>query len=73
MTVPLEIPDGVTFSAREKEYQDIMKYLTVLRNNLYVIEYEISIYDVELNDDYSLGINWKLNFVRRPASGRNYK
>lgn len=54
------ITSSVTFSAREKEYVDIMKYLTVLRNNLYVIEYNISIYDVELKDDYNLGINWSL-------------
>lgn len=54
------ITSSVTFSAREKEYQDIMNYLTILRNNLYVIEYEISIYDVELKDNYSLGINWSL-------------
>ena len=54
------ITSSITFSAREKEYQDIMDYLTILRNNLYVIEYEISIYDVELKDDYSLGINWDL-------------
>lgn len=54
------ITSSVTFSAREREYQDIMEYLTILRNNLYVIEYQISIYDVELKDDYSLGINWNL-------------
>jgi len=54
------VTSTVTFSAREKEYQDIMKYLTILRNNLYVIEYEIAIYDVNLNDNYSLGIDWDL-------------
>ncbi|MCF6309138.1 MAG: type II and III secretion system protein [Sulfurimonas sp.] len=54
------VTSTVTFSAREKEYQDIMKYLTILRNNLYVIEYEIAIYDVYLNDKYSLGIDWSL-------------
>jgi len=54
------VTSTVTFSAREKEYQDIMKYLTILRNNLYVIEYEIAIYDVNLNDNYNLGIDWDL-------------
>ncbi|MEA3371696.1 MAG: hypothetical protein U9Q40_10185 [Campylobacterota bacterium] len=54
------ITSSLTFSAREKEYLDIMKYLTILRNNLYVIEYEIAIYDVELKDNYALGIDWNL-------------
>ncbi len=54
------VTSTVTFSAREKEYQDIMKYLTILRNNLYVIEYDIAIYDVLLNDNYNLGIDWSL-------------
>lgn len=54
------ITSSVSFSAREKEYTDIMKYLEILRNNLYVIEYEISIYDVELKDNYALGIDWSL-------------
>lgn len=63
------ITSSVTFSAREKEYQDIMKYLTVLRNNLYVIEYEISIYDVALKDNYSLGINWSLMPAVKKAVG----
>jgi len=52
------ITSSITFSAREKEYNEIMKYLEVLRNNLYVIEYEISIFNVELKDDYNLGIDW---------------
>ncbi len=54
------ITSTVTFSAREKEYLDIMKYLEILRNNLYVIEYDIAIYNVDLKDDYSLGINWEI-------------
>ncbi len=54
------ITSSLSFSAREKEYSDIMKYMEILRNNLYVIEYEISIYNVELKDDYSLGINWNI-------------
>lgn len=54
------LSSSVTFSAREKEYADIMKYLEVLRNNLYVIEYDIAIYNVELSDNYTLGINWDL-------------
>jgi Flp pilus assembly secretin CpaC len=54
------VTSTVTFSAREKEYQDIMKYLTILRNNLYVIEYDIAIYEVDLNDIYNLGIDWSL-------------
>ncbi len=59
-TVHDSITSTVTFSAKEKEYQDIMKYLVILRNNLYVIEYDIEIYDVALKDNYSLGINWSL-------------
>lgn len=54
------ISSSVTFSAREKEYIDIMNYLEILRNNLYVIEYDIAIYNVELTDNYSLGINWNI-------------
>lgn len=54
------VTSSVSFSAREKEYVDIMRYLEILRKNLYVIEYEISIYNVELKDDYSLGINWSI-------------
>ncbi len=54
------VTSSLTFSAREKEYGDIMNYLEILRNNLYVIEYEISIYDVELKDNYALGIDWSL-------------
>jgi len=37
-----------------------MNYLEILRNNLYVIEYDIAIYNVELTDNYTLGINWNL-------------
>ncbi len=54
------ITSSVSFSAREKEYVDIMNYLEILRNNLYVIEYDIAIYNVELTDNYSLGINWSI-------------
>lgn len=54
------VTSSLSFSAREKEYGDIMNYLEILRNNLYVIEYEISIYDVELKDNYALGIDWSL-------------
>jgi general secretion pathway protein D len=54
------VTSTITFSAKEKEYGDIMNYLKILRNNLYVIEYEISIYTVDLKDNYALGINWSL-------------
>ena len=54
------ITSSMSFSAKEKEYSDIMNYLQILRNNLYVIEYEISIYNVELKDNFALGINWSL-------------
>lgn len=54
------ITSSMSFSAKEKEYGDIMNYLQILRNNLYVIEYEISIYTVDLKDNYALGINWSL-------------
>lgn len=54
------ITSSISFSAKEKEYGDIMNYLKILRDNLYVIEYEISIYNVELKDNYALGINWSM-------------
>jgi Flp pilus assembly secretin CpaC len=54
------ITSTISFSAKEKEYGDIMNYLQILRNNLYVIEYEISIYNVELKDNFALGINWSM-------------
>ncbi|MFA6759564.1 MAG: hypothetical protein WCR69_00770 [Sulfuricurvum sp.] len=54
------ISSSITFSAREREYQDIMRYLELLRDNLYVIEYDMAIYNVELNDNFNLGINWNL-------------
>lgn len=54
------ITSSLSFSAKEKEYGDIMNYLQILRDNLYVIEYEISIYNVELKDNFALGINWSL-------------
>jgi Flp pilus assembly secretin CpaC len=54
------VTSTISFSAKEKEYGDIMNYLQILRNNLYVIEYEISIYTVDLKDNYALGINWSL-------------
>ena len=54
------ITSTITFSAKEKEYGDIMNYLKMLRDNLYVIEYEISIYTVDLKDNYALGINWSM-------------
>lgn len=63
------ITSSVTFSAREKEYMDVMKYLVVLRNNLYVIEYDIAIYNVELKDNYSLGINWNILAIQNNGVG----
>lgn len=63
------ITSSVTFSAREKEYEDIMKYLKILRNNLYVIEYDIAIYNVELKDNYNLGIDWNLLTNSKNALG----
>lgn len=54
------VTSTISFSAKEKEYGDIMNYLQILRNNLYVIEYEISIYTVDLKDNHALGINWSL-------------
>ena len=54
------ITSSISFTAKEKEYKDIMNYLQILRNNLYVIEYDIAIYNVELNDHNSLGIDWKV-------------
>lgn len=52
------VTSSISFTAKEKEYKDIMNYLKILRDNLYVIEYDIAIYNVELNDKNSLGINW---------------
>lgn len=54
------VTSTISFSAKEKEYGDIMNYLKILRDNLYVIEYEISIYNVELKDNHALGINWSM-------------
>ena len=54
------VTSSITFSTREKEYIDIMKYLKVLRDNLYVIEYDIAIYTVDLKDEYKLGIDWNI-------------
>lgn len=54
------ITSSVTFTAREKEYAEIMEYLKILRDNLYVIEYDIAIYNVELKDNYNLGIDWNI-------------
>ncbi|MDF1880926.1 hypothetical protein JHD50_06340 [Sulfurimonas sp. MAG313] len=69
------VTSTVTFSAREKEYLDIMRYLEIMRNNIYVIEYDIAIYNVTLKDEYSLGINWDLitgeggvGFISKTAS-----
>lgn len=55
-----KISSSVTFSAREREYKDIMNYLKILRDNMYMIEYDIAIYNVELSDDYNLGIDWDI-------------
>lgn len=55
-----KVSSSVTFSAREKEYKDIMNYLKILRDNIYMIEYDIAIYNVELSDNYSLGIDWNI-------------
>lgn len=54
------ITSSITFTSREKEYLEIMEYLRILRNNLYVIEYDIAIYNVELKDNYNLGIDWSI-------------
>jgi len=67
------ITSSVTFSAREKEYMEIMKYLKVLRDNLYVIEYEISIFNVELKDNYNLGIDWDLVYNANTQTNLNTK
>ncbi len=53
------VTSSISFSARTKEYEEIMHYLSVLRDNLYVIEYDMQIYSVELSDEFSLGINWE--------------
>lgn len=52
------VTSSISFAARSKEYEEIMEYLKVLKDNLYVIEYDMQIYSVNLYDDYSLGINW---------------
>ena len=67
------ITSSITFSAREKEYMEIMKYLKVLRDNLYVIEYEISIFNVELKDNYSLGIDWDVVYNSESKTSLNSK
>lgn len=65
------ISSSVTFTAKEKEYLDIMNYLEILRNNLYVIEYDIAIYNVDLKDKYSLGINWDI--IHSNANGLSFQ
>ena len=67
------ITSSITFSAREKEYMEIMKYLKVLRDNLYVIEYEISIFNVELKDNYNLGIDWDVIYNANGKTDLNSK
>jgi len=53
------VSSSITFSARSREYGEIMAYLKVLKDNLYVIEYDMQIYSVNLFDNYNLGINWE--------------
>jgi len=67
------ITSSITFSAREKEYTEIMKYLKILRDNLYVIEYDISIFNVELKDNYNLGIDWDLIYHANSQTNLNTK
>ncbi len=54
------VTSSISFSARTKEYKEIMEYLLLLRNNLYVIEYSMEIYNVQLSDEYNLGIDWEM-------------
>lgn len=54
------VTSSISFSARSKEYSEIIEYLRVLKDNLYVIEYDMQIYSVNLFDDYNLGINWEV-------------
>jgi type II secretory pathway component GspD/PulD (secretin) len=52
------ITSSISFTARQKDYESIMKYINTLKKNLYVIEYDIAIYSVSLNDDFGMGIDW---------------
>lgn len=52
------VTSSISFSARSKEYREIIEYLTLLRDNLYVVEYDMQIYNVNLFDEFNLGINW---------------
>lgn len=54
------VTSSISFSARSKEYGEIIEYLKLLRDNLYVIEYDMQIYSVNLFDEFNLGINWDL-------------
>jgi len=53
------VTSSISFSAKSKEYKEIMHYLEILRDNLYVIEYSMEIYSVQLNDEHALGIDWE--------------
>lgn len=55
-----KVTSSITFTARQKEYKSIMQYLDILRKNIYVIEYEMEIYSVDLKDNFSLGIDWSV-------------
>lgn len=54
------VTSSISFSAKSKEYKEIMNYLQILRDNLYVIEYSMEIYSVQLSDEYALGIDWEM-------------
>lgn len=54
------VTSSISFSAKSKEYKEIMHYLQILRDNLYVIEYSMEIYSVQLNDEHTLGIDWEM-------------
>jgi type II secretory pathway component GspD/PulD (secretin) len=55
-----KVTSSISFSARTREYEEIIEYLKILKDNLYVIEYDMQIYSVNLFDDYNLGINWEV-------------
>jgi type II secretory pathway component GspD/PulD (secretin) len=55
-----QISSYISFVAKQKDYENIVRYVNNLKDNLYVIEYDVEVYNVELKDEYNIGINWEV-------------
>jgi hypothetical protein len=55
-----EISSYISFVAKQKDYENIIRYVNNLKNNLYVIEYNVEVYNVELKDEFNIGIDWDI-------------